>query len=131
MSTPKSAAEAAEVAARLLKRAMPGESARTKAECNRVARVAAEVWRQWRVGPWQWKCKHVRWFLEHRTAQYSPCIRYRYWLTVARLLHLIGKWHDWRAQLTGPWCAPTSAELLQDLKATAAKQSHCRVKGRR
>ena len=106
MSTPKSTTEAGEVAARLLQRAVSGKVADVRAECNRAARVAAAVWSQWQVGPWQWRCKHVRWFLEHRTAGYSAWTRYRYWLTVERLLHVIGKWHDWRSQLTGPWCTP-------------------------
>jgi hypothetical protein len=113
MSTPKSAAEAAAVAARLLQRTVSGEAANACVECNRAARVAAAVWSQWRVGPWQWQCKHVRWFLEHATARYSPWTRYRYWLTIERLLHVIGTWRDWRSQLRGPWCAPAHAEHMR------------------
>lgn len=106
MSTPKSAAEASDIAARLLRRGLPGEDARVRAECDRGGRVAAAVWQQWGVGPWQWRCKHIRWFLEHGSAGYRPWTRYRYWVTVKRLLQVIGKWHHWRAQLIGPWCAP-------------------------
>lgn len=122
MSTPKSADEAAKVAARLLQRAVPGQAAFARSECSRAARIAAEVWSRWRVGPWQWQCKHVRWFLEHGTADYTGWTRYRYWLTIKRLLHVLGTWRDWRPRLTGSWCAPTSAERARNVEAAATRQ---------
>ena len=122
MSAPKSADEAAKVAARLLQRAVPGRAACARSECSRAARIAAGVWSRWRVGPWQWRCKHVRWFLEHGTADYTAWTRYRYWLTIERLLHVLGTLPDWRPRLTGSWCAPTSAESARNAEATATQQ---------
>jgi len=59
-----------------------------RTESDRATRIASDIWQRWRTGPWQWKQKHVRWYLEYRAAKYSPWTRYRYWLTVQRLLHV-------------------------------------------
>lgn len=107
MSTPRSAEEAGRVAARLLKRSLAGRPRSVRGECERGARVAAAIWTRWQVGPWQWQCKHVRWFLEHRTTHYGDWTRYRYWLTVERLLKVTGKADNWRPRLEGAWCRPS------------------------
>lgn len=122
MSTPKSADEAAAAAVSLLKRALPGRSGNVSAECDRAATAAAIIWRQWKVGPRRWRCKHVRWFLEHHTGSYSPWTRYRYWLTVERLLRLIGKRNDWRMQLNGPWCSPKRIVQLSPTPRSSDEQ---------
>lgn len=106
MRTPASADEAVRLAVGLLERGLSGQPRNVHAERDRAARVAALIWRQWAVGPRQWECKHVRWYLEHGTADSAPWTRYRYWLTVERLLYRIGKYDAWRVQLSGPWCTP-------------------------
>ena len=107
MSAPRNADEAGRVAKRLLSRSMRGGSATVRTECERAARAAGVIWCRWQVGPWQWQQKHVRWFLEHRTKEYSAWTRYRYWLTVERTLRVIKRYDDWAPGLKGPWLSPT------------------------
>lgn len=90
----------------LLKRSLPGSAAVVRTECDRATWIAGDIWRRWRVGPWQWKQKHVRWYLECRAANYSNWTRYRYWLTIQRLLQRMGKLENWRSGLVGPWLTP-------------------------
>jgi len=106
MSGPRNADQAGHLAVQLLKRSLPGHSVVVRRECQRAAGIAAVIWRRWHVGPWQWKCKHVRWFLEHHMSQYRGWTRYRYWLTLERLLQAIEKREDWRPHLNGPWQSP-------------------------
>jgi len=110
MTAPGNAEQAAQIAARLLRRSLPGASSAVRVECERAARVACGIWRRWHVGPWQWKRKHVRWYLEYRTQKYSAWTRYRYWLTVERVLRATGKFKDWRPGLNGPWSTPLNPE---------------------
>lgn len=105
MSGPRNADQAGRMAAQLLKRSRPGHSVAVRRECQRAAAVAGVIWTRWHVGPWQWQCKHVRWFLEHHLNQYQGWTRYRYWLTIERLLCAVGKLEDWRVHLKGPWRA--------------------------
>ena len=106
MSAPRNAEEAGRVAKRLLSRSMRGGSVTVRTECERAARAAAVIWCRWQVGPWQWQQKHIRWFLEHRTTEYSAWTRYRYWLTVERMLRVIKRYDDWAPGLKGPWLSP-------------------------
>ncbi|HNP35026.1 MAG TPA: hypothetical protein PKK10_04170 [Woeseiaceae bacterium] len=39
-------------------------------------------------------------------SQYQGWTRYRYWLTVERLLQAIERLEDWRPRLNGPWRSP-------------------------
>ncbi|ANO49987.1 hypothetical protein BA177_01015 [Woeseia oceani] len=106
MSGPRNADQAGRLAVQVLKRSLPGHSDTVHRECQRAAGIAAVIWRRWHVGPWQWKCKHVRWFLEHGMSQYQGWTRYRYWLTVEQLLQAIERLEDWRPRLNGPWRSP-------------------------
>lgn len=108
MSAPESADQAGRVAVTLLNRCMRGDRNAVRADCERASRIARAIWRRWQVGPWQWKSKHVRWFLEHRADKFSLWTRYRYWLTIERMLHVTGKLDDWQALLKGPWRSPKS-----------------------
>ena len=39
-------------------------------------------------------------------SQYRGWTRYRYWLTLERLLRAIEKLENWRPHLNGPWRSP-------------------------
>ncbi len=70
---------------------------------GRARLIAERIWRRWHVGPWQWRLKHVRWFLERRTAHLRPWARYKYWLTMLKVLEARKKAGPWRRPLDGPW----------------------------
>ena len=110
MSTPASAREASRIAVRILKRSEKGSPSAVTKECHRAAHIADEIWHRWRVGPGQWRQKHVRWVLEHRTDRLSHWTRYRYWLTVVRMLGQLGKLDHWSTALNGPWSRPSTNE---------------------
>jgi hypothetical protein len=65
------------------------------------------IYRRWQVGPYQWRVKHVRWYLEHITNGFKPSTRYRHWLTIRVLMIALGKETDWQRHLNGPWVRPT------------------------
>ena len=78
-----------------------------RAHLHRAERIAEAIYRRWQVGPYQWRVKHVRWYLENRTDNLSPSARYRHWLTVRLLVIALEKEVDWARQLTGSWVRPT------------------------
>lgn len=106
MTWPGTAAKAEQVAVGLLKRSLAGGENSVQSECERVSQIARTIWERWRVGPWQWRCKHVRWYLEHCGDKYSDWTRYRHWLTVTRIIAVTGKLEQWRPVLCGPWTRP-------------------------
>jgi len=78
-----------------------------RAHVSRAERIAEVIYRRWQVGPHQWQVKHLRWYLEHRTADLTPSTRYRHWLTVRLLVIALEKEGDWAGRLIGPWLRPT------------------------
>ncbi|MFQ5760422.1 MAG: hypothetical protein ACE5HM_05550 [Acidiferrobacterales bacterium] len=100
----------------MLAQSLSGPPASVRVHLRRAHRIADCLWRRWHVGPWQWRLKHVRWFLEHRTAHLGPWARYRYWLTILKLLEVRQKAHLWRPGLAGPW---TSAKGIRAAKQYA------------
>jgi len=78
-----------------------------RAHVSRAERIAEVIYRRWQVGPHQWQVKHLRWYLEHRTADLTPSTRYRHWLTVRLLVIALEKEGDWAGRFIGPWIRPT------------------------
>jgi len=108
MAKPASARKAVQQAQRLLIRRLPGARRTTvHAHLIRAGTVALSLYRRWQVGPYQWRVKHLRWFLEHQMNQLEPGVRYRYWLTVRLLVIAIGREADWLPRLQGPWTHPS------------------------
>ncbi len=64
------------------------------------------IYRRWNVGPYQWRVKHVRWYLERMTRGLKPGTRYRHWLTIRVLMIALGKEANWQRHLAGPWQRP-------------------------
>jgi hypothetical protein len=69
------------------------------------ARKIHEVLRdRWNVGqPEQWKHKHLLWFLNIYQRSEKPETRYRYWLTVKKIMKRLSKEEDWTPRLKGSW----------------------------
>jgi len=91
----------------LLKRAQPGKNSGVKAHIKRGQRIASRIEERWRISePYQWKVKHLQWFLKADTAALSPASRYDYWRTARVIAAALGHWHDWEPHLRGPWTRP-------------------------
>ena len=107
MSRPASVTQAAQEAEALLVRRLPGARRTTvQAHLHRARAIAADVYRRWQIGPYQWQVKHLRWYLEQRTNRFEPSARYRYWLTVRVLVIALDKDADWLPRLKGRWERP-------------------------
>ena len=109
MSRPASRKQAARHAEALLIRRLPGARGTTvRAHLHRARVIASDVYRRWQLGPYQWRVKHLRWYLEHRTNRFERSARYRYWLTVRVLVIALDKDADWLPRLRGPWERPVA-----------------------
>ena len=108
MSNPANQWTAARQARALLDRRLRGSRRGTVAShVVRAGRIAETIWRHWRVGPYRWRLKHVQWYLEHQTEEFTTSTRYRYWLTVRALVLNLRHGQDWIGRLDGPWVRPT------------------------
>jgi hypothetical protein len=115
MSRPASDSRAAVLTVDLLRERLPGPRSTTVARhLDRAEHMGREIWKRFQVGPYQWQVKHVRWFLEVRTREFSPSTRYRYWLTARAAITALGRSREWEPRLRGPWLRPTgSSQPLQ------------------
>lgn len=57
--------------------------------------------------PAQWRVKYLRWFLAEHLKSASNDTRYRYWLTVKKIIKRLNKEADWTSLLQGPWTSPS------------------------
>jgi hypothetical protein len=107
MARPPNQNQAARQARNLLTRTLPGSRRGTvRGHVERAGRIGETIWLRWRVGPYQWRAKHLRWFLTTQTTDFSPSTRYRYWLTLRALAVALQKQHGWLHHLQGPWVRP-------------------------
>ena len=84
-----------------------GRSPRTKKEILRTyENIAEQIWRRWQVGPYRWKLKNLRWYLEVKTKNFAPGTRYRHWLRIAEVILVLNKYEQWEKRLCGPWRNP-------------------------
>ncbi|WP_311950444.1 hypothetical protein [Halomonas piscis] len=92
----------------LLKRAQPGKSGGVKAHIKRGNRIARRIEERWHISePYQFKAKHLQWFLKADTASLSLASRYDYWRTACVIAAALGHWPNWEPHLRGPWTRPT------------------------
>ena len=99
----------------LLARKLTGRrSSRVKEHLNRAKRIAAILYRQFQVGPYQYKVKHLRWYLITQTHQFKPATRYRHWLTIKYCIYALNKEAGWTEALRGTWLSPIAVETLKN-----------------
>lgn len=107
MSRPANRRAAARIARSLLAKRLPGSRrGSVRQHLARSGHIADTIWRRWQVGPYQWRLKHLRWYLRERTSEYAGSTRYQHWLTVRLLILTLDK-HGWIERLNGPWVRPT------------------------
>lgn len=82
----------------LIKRRIKGSRARVWEHRRRARQMAAVLWNQYRLGPYQYHQKHLHWYLNHLMASYSPETTYRHWLTVRRVSEALWKDTGWLAR---------------------------------
>jgi len=84
----------------LLNRKLKGNrSTRVKEHTHRAKKIAAAIWTRFRVGPYQYQLKHLKWYLDTQTQHLKPATQYRHWLTVKNVIIALGKESDWMSRL--------------------------------
>ena len=112
---PANAQQAVQHMEHLLARKLTGKrSGRVREHLNRAKRIAAILYCQFQVGPYQYQVKHLRWYLTTQTHQLKPATRYRHWLTVKYGVYALGKEAHWMKALQGPWLTPVAVKTLSD-----------------
>ncbi|PCH64453.1 MAG: hypothetical protein COC09_02390 [Gammaproteobacteria bacterium] len=95
----------------LLSRKLTGNRhTKVKEHTRRAKRIAAIIWTQFQVGPYQYQIKHLHWYLHSQTKHLKPATRYRYWLTIKNILKALNKEAGWIGQLQGTWIKPEGAK---------------------
>lgn len=113
MSNPANQRSAAREARALLARRLPGSRRGTVGNhLARAERIADAIWRRFQVGPYRWRLKHVRWYLETQVEAHTSGTRYRHWLTRRALVLSLGHGEDWLRRLDGPWVRPNGMRGL-------------------
>ena len=76
----------------LLKRKIQGNrQTRVKEHVGRAKRIAIAIWVRFQVGPYQYKFKHLRWYMEVHIKGLAANTRYKYWLTIRHIVSALGK----------------------------------------
>lgn len=88
----------------LLKRSLPVRPATLTGIVYRCNVISLHIKERFGVDePYQYKVKHLRWFLENKAMKMSPATRLDYGRTVRSLAAALGHWQDWQIHLRGPW----------------------------
>lgn len=76
----------------LLKRRIKG-SRKTcvKERIDRAKRIAIAIWGRFQVGPYQYKLKHLRWYMDVCIIDLAPSTRYRHWLAIKDIVYALDK----------------------------------------
>ncbi|WP_295402223.1 hypothetical protein [uncultured Thiocystis sp.] len=102
----------------LLRRAQPGTKSGVQGHLKRAIRMQTLIAERFGIRePYQFKAKHLRWVLEHGTAELAPSSRYDYWRTARALAAILGHWPDWEPHLRGSWISPRP-DLPRDTQPT-------------
>lgn len=81
-------------------------STRVKAHLTRAHHIAGTLYRQYQIGPYQYRLGHIHWYLSEHIQTLSPSSQYRHWLTVCEILRALQRWEQWQDSLQGPWIRP-------------------------
>lgn len=91
MSRPASNSQARMQAFSLLSKSLPGTAKNRVLRAELAGQVAETIWKRWQVGVWQWRLKHLQWYLDVHLSDAAPCTRYNHWLSVRAVLLTLGK----------------------------------------
>lgn len=95
----------------LLARKLTGNrSSRVREHLTRAKQIAARIYGQFQVGPYQYQLKHLHWYLETQSHTLKPATRYRHWLTVRNIINALDKSADWLPHLQGTWRHPVEPD---------------------
>lgn len=84
----------------LLNRKIPGNrQTKVKEHTRRAKRIAGTIWNRFQVGPYQYKLKHLKWYMDTQIQHLKPATQYRYGLTINSIVLALNKGPHWTNQL--------------------------------
>jgi hypothetical protein len=86
MSGPSSLTGAGSQARQILFRALAGKRTNVERRIRFAKHVAERIWRSWQVGPWQWRLKHLEWYLDVEIGGLKASSRYDHWRAIRTIL---------------------------------------------
>lgn len=87
---------------------LTGAPTTRKRDLKQAETIQEVIATRWDVHhPAQWQVKHLRWFLSEHLKSASSDTRYRYWLTVKKIVDRRHKKTDWTPLLKGSWISPS------------------------
>lgn len=75
----------------LLAKSLPGAAKNRVLRAELAGQIAEVIWAQWQVGIWQWKLKHVEWYLDVQMRDAANWTRYHHWSAIRAILLAIGR----------------------------------------
>ena len=79
---------------------------RVKEHTKRALRIADILYRQYQVGPYQYRLHHLSWYINTHIQALKPSSQYRHWLTVRIIVIALDKEVQWLPLLKGSWVEP-------------------------
>ena len=95
-------------------------STRIRAHLSRATHIADTLYRQFQVGPYQYRLGHIHWYLSEQLQPLSRSSQYRHWLTVREIVKALQRWERWQDALQGSWVRPCTPVVSQ-----LPAQGHC------
>ncbi|MHC5196012.1 hypothetical protein ACYSUW_19860 [Pseudomonas frederiksbergensis] len=71
---------------------LTGSFATRKRHIRQAKVIQTAIADRWKIpNPWNWRQKHLVWFVRHRMGTRSDATKYYYWLTIQLLVVKLGK----------------------------------------
>ena len=76
---------------------------RVREHSVRAKTIAETIYRQYQVGPYQYRLHHLQWYLRSPIKPLKPASQYPHWLTISMILKALGCFDQWESLLEGRW----------------------------
>ena len=76
---------------------------RVKEHTKRALTIADALYRQFQIGPYQYRLHHLSWYLNNHIQHLKPSSQYRHWLTIRLIVIALDKDGQWLPLLKGAW----------------------------
>ena len=76
---------------------------RVKEHTTRALTIAEVIYRQYQVGPYQYKLHHLLWYLNTHIQSLKQSSQYRHWLTIRIIVMALDKEEQWLSLISGSW----------------------------
>jgi len=104
---PANTTQAQQKMLQLLGNRIPGRrTTKVKEHRERAKHIADTLYRHFQVGPYQYRLKHLLWYLNTHIQPLQAATQYRHWLTARQVVIALERWQHWQPRLVGSWMRP-------------------------